>query len=107
LRARTHAVVAPERGDVIAFLPPQQSAGNNVKRLFGIPGDTIETHDFVLFLNGLSWSEDRLRFSDPVDVYSFDPVFRSIPCPDALCAGTLVSAGAAPVMPCRDVSGLA
>ena len=142
-RAQTPAVVAPERGDVVAFLPPHEPAGNNVKRLIGMPGDTLEMHDIVRFLNGPAWSEGHVRFSDPADAYpsgrswqcehapmgaladscrptrdnrvpiaafAADPSSsdsHSIPCPDALRAGSPVSAGAAPAMPCSDVSGLA
>jgi signal peptidase I len=136
-----------------------------------MPGDTLEMHDIVLFLNGRAWSEDYVRFSHPVDVYSSgmsgqcehapagaltdscrptrdnrgpivvpdgchfmmgdnredsetpaiggsssatrfaaDPSssdMHSIPCPDALRDGSPVSGGAAPAMPCSDVSGLA
>lgn len=142
-RVRTPAVVASERGNVVVFLPPHEPAGNDVKRLIGMPGDTLEMHDIVLFVNGSAWSEGYVRFSDPVDVYSSGmswqcehtpsdaladscrptrdirgPIVvfaagpsssdtRSIPCPDALRDGLPAPAGAAPAMPCSDMSGLA
>jgi signal peptidase I len=69
-RAQTPAVVAPERGDVVAFPPPHEPAGNNVNRLIGMPGDTLEMLDVVRFLDRRAWSEGHVRFGDPVDVNS-------------------------------------
>jgi signal peptidase I len=69
-RAQTRAVVAPECGDVVAFPPHHEPAGNNVKRLIGIPGATLEMSHIVRFLNRHAWSEGQVRFGDPVVVNS-------------------------------------
>lgn len=42
---------APERGDVAVFRPVPQSE-NYVKRLIGLPGDTIQMVDGILNING-------------------------------------------------------
>lgn len=42
---------APERGDVAVFRPVPQSE-NYVKRLIGLPGDTIQMIDGILNING-------------------------------------------------------
>jgi signal peptidase I len=62
----------PQHGDVIVFLPPHDPAKNYVKRLIGLPGDTIEMRDKQLFLNGVPQAEPYARhidyFGDPADV---------------------------------------
>jgi signal peptidase I len=68
--ARTPAVAEPERGDIVVFLPPHEPDKNYVKRLIGMPGDVLEMHDKVLFVNGHEQAEDYARFSDPADVYA-------------------------------------
>ena len=42
----------PERGDVIVFKYPRDEAIVYVKRLVGLPGDTVELKDGELFING-------------------------------------------------------
>lgn len=56
----------PERGDVVVFHPPHDPARNYVKRLVGVPGDTLEMRDKVLFLNGEAVDEPWARHVDRV-----------------------------------------
>lgn len=49
----------PERGDVAVFVGPE---GNDViKRVIGLPGDTISTRDGVLVLNGRPVGREALK----------------------------------------------
>ncbi|MDY6828737.1 MAG: signal peptidase I [Pseudomonadota bacterium] len=43
---------APERGDVMVFRPPHQPDTNFIKRVVGLPGDTVTYADKQLFVNG-------------------------------------------------------
>lgn len=42
----------PERGDVIVFRLPRDTSVNYVKRVIGLPGDTIQMHEGRLYING-------------------------------------------------------
>jgi signal peptidase I len=42
----------PKRGDIVVFRPPGQENVDFVKRVIGLPGDTIEVHGGVVSLNG-------------------------------------------------------
>jgi signal peptidase I len=43
----------PKRGDIVTFSSPKDGT-RLIKRLVGIPGDTIEMRDEVLFINGVA-----------------------------------------------------
>lgn len=46
------AFAEPERGDVVVFHPPHEPEKNYVKRVVGLPSDTLEMRDKRLYLNG-------------------------------------------------------
>ncbi len=54
----------PERGDVIVFDPPHEEDLKLVKRLMGLPGDTLAMRDGVLFLNGEPVEEPYVQHLD-------------------------------------------
>src|SRR5688500_3666858 len=49
---RLPAVRSPKRGDVLVFQYPLDLSKNYVKRVVGLPGDTLGMADGVLVLNG-------------------------------------------------------
>lgn len=58
---------SPKRGDVIVFDPPHEETLKLVKRLIGLPGDTLEMRDRVLFVNGVAQDEPYLKHTDLPD----------------------------------------
>ncbi|MHC4539101.1 MAG: signal peptidase I [Planctomycetota bacterium] len=53
----------PERGDIVIFFSPDDGT-RLVKRVIGLPGETVEMKDNVLFING-----------EPVPYTTADPVY--------------------------------
>jgi signal peptidase I len=55
----------PQRGDVIVFEYPQEPTKYFVKRLEGVPGDTVEMRDGTLIRNGHSLVEPYVEHTEP------------------------------------------
>jgi signal peptidase I len=63
----------PQRGDTIVFDPPEElnSEYPFIKRLIGLPGETIEIRDGYVFVDGVPLEEDYLNARPN---YRFGPV---------------------------------
>ncbi len=58
----------PRRGDVVTFTSPADGV-RLIKRLVGVPGDTVELRDEILFVNGKAAAYgDRHRVVEPMEV---------------------------------------
>src|ERR1700704_5442966 len=53
-----------ERGEILAFWSPENHATRLVKRVIGLPGETIEMRDRVLYINGKKLEEPYAAFTD-------------------------------------------
>jgi len=62
----------PARGDVVVFKPPESDSDSWVKRVIGLPGDTIEVRDGALIQNGKPVSRAPLG-EQPVSVSPNSP----------------------------------
>ena len=58
------AVRPPRRGEVVVFQYPEDLSKNFVKRLVGLPGDTLAMRDGVLLVNGEEQAEGYVSHSD-------------------------------------------
>jgi signal peptidase I len=48
---------SPKRGDIVVFIYPEDRSKDFIKRLIGLPGDTIEVRDKKVLINGLPWND--------------------------------------------------
>lgn len=55
----------PKRGDIIIFEYPNDPSVDYIKRVIGVPGDTIEVRDKQLYRNGTPVKEAYIRHTDP------------------------------------------
>lgn len=55
----------PEHGDVIVFKYPGDPSIDYIKRVIGLPGDTLEIRNKVVYRNGVALEEDYTQFTRP------------------------------------------
>ncbi len=67
----TYAFHEPERGDVIIFRPPGNRQGDYIKRIIGLPGDTVEIKEESVYINGIKLREPYVK--DP-PYYTQSPI---------------------------------
>ena len=66
----------PQRGDVVTFTSPKDGV-RLIKRIVGIPGDTLQMKDEVLWVNGVPASyADAQSFSERVAPGQFIPAIK-------------------------------
>lgn len=68
----SYITASPERGDVVLFKFPDDETQTFIKRVIGLPGDTIEIKSGALYINGEVSQEDYLK--EPM-IGSFGPYF--------------------------------
>jgi signal peptidase I len=67
---------AVRRGDIVVFKYPDEPERDFIKRVIGLPGETVELRNKKVFINGQPLDEPYVHFLDPAhsaqEVTSFD-----------------------------------
>lgn len=93
---RLPAISDPKRGEVIVFRFPEDPEVNFVKRIVGVPGDTLLMDESVLYLNGVAHQEPYVQNTLP----DYDPSAESFGWQRKHLVGTLHASGV--YMPSRN-----
>ena len=56
---------APERGDVVVFIYPEDRTKDFIKRVIGTPGDRVEVRDKVVYINGERVEDPHAYYDAP------------------------------------------
>jgi signal peptidase I len=70
---------SPRRGDIIVFEFPEDPKKDFIKRVVGVPGDTVEIRRKKLFVNGLPVEEGYVRYADGPAAEGFPPARDNAP----------------------------
>lgn len=67
----TYRFRPPRRGELVVFMPPFESEEPFIKRVIGLPGETVEIREGKVFINGEPLEEDYI--AEP-PAYELPPV---------------------------------
>jgi signal peptidase I len=56
----------PDRLDIVVFKYPEDESKDFIKRIIGKPGDTVQIHDKVVYINGEPLAESYAIHSEPM-----------------------------------------
>ncbi|MEM0953988.1 MAG: signal peptidase I [Pseudomonadota bacterium] len=65
LRTKVLELNSPQRGDVMVFFPPHKNDTYYIKRVVGLPGDTVRYIDKKLYINGELMPQELLAQLPP------------------------------------------
>jgi len=82
IRAKEHVLVdelaytvqRPQRGDVVAYRTPNEASISTIKRIVGLPNETVELRKNKLFINGTEIVQPYAHFDDTKPPEDYGPL---------------------------------
>ncbi|MDH5716920.1 MAG: signal peptidase I [Spirochaetia bacterium] len=71
----------PRRGDIVTFLPPESSGiidKTLVKRVIGVPGDTIRVEDDEIYVNDMKYPVRKVKNLSILEEYEYPSIYREL-----------------------------
>ncbi len=78
-KGRILALETPKRGDIVVFVFPEDKSKDFIKRVIGVPGDTVEIRAKKLYVNGKRVEESYARFADGNAIDDVHPLRDNFP----------------------------
>lgn len=89
--------VEPKVGDIIVFRYPKDRSLDYIKRIVGVPGDTLEMRNKVLYRNGVEVQEPYTQHSQPLIMIPGRDNWGRSPCPPTSFSRSATTATIPPI----------